>query len=35
MPATGALLGSHSDEHQVEIEASLRQLWAPANRISS
>jgi hypothetical protein len=33
MPATGALLGSHSDEDEVEV--SLRELWAPSNRISS
>lgn len=33
MPATGALLGSPSGED--EMEASLRQLWAPSNRVSS
>jgi hypothetical protein len=33
MPAPVALLGSPSDED--EVEASLRRLWAPSNRISS
>lgn len=33
MPAGRALAGAPSDED--EMEASLRQLWAPTNRISS
>ncbi|QRM31503.1 hypothetical protein [Microvirga sp. VF16] len=33
MPATGALLAPPSSED--EVEASLRKLWAPSNRISS
>jgi len=37
MAAPSALLGSHSEDDEAEdgIEASLRQLWAPANRVSS
>ena len=33
MPAVGALLGPPSNED--DVEASLKRLWAPSNRISS
>ncbi|EIM29520.1 bZIP transcription factor [Microvirga lotononidis] len=33
MPRTTALLTSHSEE--VEVEEALKQLWAPANRVTS